>query len=151
MSNPRRDGNGRFARGNPGGPGRPRSAVSAAASALDQAAADAHQELMRIVLEQARAGNLEATKMLWSRIWPVRRGRPIAVDLPPIAAKSDVLPAQSCVTEAMLSGELTADEAAALRGTIAAQEGAIRAEDFRRNWEELKAKLAAQEEADGDQ
>jgi len=58
MSDPSHLSNGRFAPGNPGGPGRPRSAVSAAALALDQAAVDAQAELMRVVLEQARAGNL---------------------------------------------------------------------------------------------
>ena len=88
-----RDPNGRFAVGNSGGPGRPRGAVGAAAAALDRAAVDAQAELMRVVLDQARAGNLEATRMLWSRIWPVRRGRPVAFEVPPISTGNDVLAA----------------------------------------------------------
>ena len=60
-SNPR-SGDGRPAKGNPGGPGRPRGAVHRAASALDQLAVDASAELIKVVLELARAGNPEALK-----------------------------------------------------------------------------------------
>jgi len=111
MSDPTRQSNGRFAAGNPGGPGRPRGLVSAAAAALDQAAVESHAELMRVELDQARAGNLEATKMVWARIWPVRRGRPIAVETPPIDNIHDVLPAKAAVAEAVLTGEITGHEA----------------------------------------
>jgi hypothetical protein len=117
--------NGRFARGNSGGPGRPKGAVSAAAAALDQAAAEAHLELMRVVLEQARSGNLEATKMLWARIWPVRRGRPIAVDAPPIDHVDDVLPAKAAITEAVLTGQITGHEARPILKAIDSQRDQI--------------------------
>jgi hypothetical protein len=102
---------GRFAKGNPGGPGRPRGAVSTAAAALDRAAVAAQLDLMQVVLEQARAGNLEATKMLWARIWPMRRDRPVALNLPPIESAKDVLPAKAAITQAVLAGDITANEA----------------------------------------
>jgi hypothetical protein len=116
---------GRFAPGNPGGPGRPRGAVSAAAAALDRAAVEVHRELMQVVLEQARAGNLEATKMLWARIWPVRRGRPIAFDVPAIGRADDVLPAKRAITEAVLSGDITANEARPILQVIDSQRDQI--------------------------
>jgi hypothetical protein len=116
---------GRFAPGNPGGPGRPRGAVSAAAAALDRAAVEVHRELMQVVLEQARAGNLEATKMLWARIWPVRRGRPVAVDVPSIARAEDVSPAKRAVAEAVLSGDITATEAQPILRLIDSQRDQI--------------------------
>jgi hypothetical protein len=116
---------GRFAPGNPGGPGRPRGAVSATAAALDRVAVEVHRELMQVVLEQARAGNLEATKMLWARIWPVRRGRPVAFDVPAIGRAADVLPAKSAVTEAVLSGEITAEEARPILQVIDSQRDQI--------------------------
>jgi hypothetical protein len=125
MSDPSHQSNGRFAPGNPGGPGRPRSAVSAAALALDQAAAGVHQELMQVVLEQARAGNLEATKMLWSRIWPVRRGRPIAVEVPAIDSAKDVLSAKAAITDAVLAGDITANEARPILKVIDSQRDQI--------------------------
>jgi hypothetical protein len=113
--------NGRFGLGNAGGPGRPKGAVSAAAAALDQAAVETHQELMRVVLDQARSGNLEATRMLWARIWPVRRGRPTAFDVPPIGHVKDVSPAIAAVNEAMFSGEITGQEAQPILKAIGSQ------------------------------
>lgn len=122
---PERSTNGRFAPGNAGGPGRPRGAVSAAAAALDQAAVEAQQELMRVVLDEARAGNLKAIEMLWARIWPLRRGRPVAFDAPPIGHANDVLPAKAAITEAVLAGQITAHEAQPILKVIDAQRDQI--------------------------
>lgn len=116
-----RSAGGRFVRGNPGGPGRPRNVVSAAAESLDQAVAEAQRELLEIVLEQARAGNLEATKMLWARTWPVRRGRPVALDVPAIDTANDGLPAKAAITDAVLAGDITAAEARPILKVIDAQ------------------------------
>ena len=117
--------NGRFAPGNPGGPGRPRGAVSAAAAALDQAAAAAQQELMRVVLDEARAGNLKAVEMLWARIWPLRRGRPITLDVPLIGHANEVLAAKSAITEAVLMGQITGHEARPILKVIDSQRDQI--------------------------
>jgi hypothetical protein len=106
-----RSAGGRFAAGNPGGPGRPRGAVSAAAAALDLAAVEAQQELLNVVLDKARAGDLKAIEMLWARVWPLRRGRPVAFAAPAVGGIDDILPAKAAVTEAVLSGEISAHEA----------------------------------------
>ncbi len=102
---------GRFTSGNPGGPGRPRGAVSAAEAALDQAAVEAQQELMSVVLDKARAGDLKAIEMLWARVWPLRRGRPVAFDAPQISEANDVQATKAAITEAVLAGEISAHEA----------------------------------------
>ena len=106
-----RQANGRFAKGNPGGPGRPRAVDRA--RELDRRAAEAGPELIDALLETAKAGNLRAMEMLLDRIWPVRRGRPVAVDAPEIRRTADLLPAGAAVTDAVLSGELTPQEGAA--------------------------------------
>jgi hypothetical protein len=124
-ASPGRLSDGRFAPGNPGGPGRPRGVVSAAADALDRAAAEVHRELLQVVLEQARAGNLDATKMLWARTWPVRRGRPVTVDVPSIAHADDVSPAKRAIAEAVLSGDITASEAQPILRVIDSQRDQI--------------------------
>lgn len=129
---PARSAKGRFVAGNAGGPGRPKGAVGAAAAALDQAAVEAHLELMRVVLDQARSGNLEATKMLWARIWPVRRGRPMAFDAPPIGTIDDVLPAKAAVTEAVMTGQITGREARPVLEAIDAQRDQISDDASRR-------------------
>jgi hypothetical protein len=121
MSDSDRQANGRFAAGNPGGPGRPRSGVAATAAALDKAAAEVQLELLRVVLDQARAGNLQATRLLWARIWPARRDRPVAFDVPAIRLGSDLLEIDTAVNDAVLSGEITGDEAAVAREAIRQQ------------------------------
>ena len=120
-SNSMRTATGRFAAGNPGGPGRPRGAVSAAAAALDHAAVEAQQELLGVVLEKARAGDLKAIEMIWARVWPLRRGRPLAVDLPSIAVAHDVLTTKAAITDAVLAGEITAREAQPILEVIDSQ------------------------------
>jgi hypothetical protein len=121
MSESDRQANGRFAAGNPGGPGRPRSGVAAAAAALDKAAAEAQLELLRVVLDQARAGNLQATRLLWARIWPARRDRPVAFGVPEIQPGSDLLEIDTAVNDAVLSGEIKGDEAAVAREAVRRQ------------------------------
>src|SRR5471032_2066122 len=127
QSNPsQRTSKGRFGPGNPGGPGRPRSAVSAAAAALDQAAIEAQRELMNVVLDKARAGDLKAIEMLWARVWPLRRGRPVAFEAPAIGCANDVQATKAAVTEAVLAGEITGHEARPILTVIDAQRDQIK-------------------------
>jgi len=127
QSNPsQRTSKGRFGPGNPGGPGRPRSAVSAAAAALDQAAIEAQRELMNVVLDKARAGDLKAIEMLWARVWPLRRGRPVAFDAPAIGCANDVQATKAAVTEAVLAGEITGHEAQPILSVIDCHRDQIR-------------------------
>jgi len=105
-----RTGDGRFAKGNPGGPGRPRGAVRVAASTLDQIAAEAAVELIKVAIDLARAGDREALKMVMARIWPERRGRPLDIDVPAVAKVADLSAAATGVADAVLQGELTPRE-----------------------------------------
>ncbi len=125
-SKPVRGTTGRFVPGTPGGPGRPRGAVSAAAAALDQAAIEAQQELLAVVLDKARAGDLKAIEMLWARVWPLRRGRPVALDAPSIGCANDVQATKAAVTEAVLAGEITGHEARPILSVIDVQRDQIR-------------------------
>src|SRR5437016_1642162 len=51
-----RQANGRFAKGHPGGPGRPRNPVSTMAGELDRRGVDVAEELMAMTIEKARKG-----------------------------------------------------------------------------------------------
>jgi hypothetical protein len=99
--------NGRFARGNPGGPGRPRVDQ---VSELDRQVAEAGPELVEVLLTAAKAGNLRAVELVLDRVWPARRGRPVRVDAPEIHSTADLKPASEALTSAVLSGELTPQE-----------------------------------------
>ena len=119
---------GRFGKGNPGGPGRP--PLRERAAALDALAADAGAELIEIALNEAKTGNLRAVEMLLDRIWPVRRGRPVEVNAPPIRKIADLVPAGAAVTSAVLSGDLSPEEGAAAARVLMAQNRMIRTVDI---------------------
>ena len=73
-----RNAKGRFAPGNPGGPGRPRTISNYDYMlVLDEYARQASGEVIKVVIQQALAGNLKAADMLLKRQWPQRKGRPI--------------------------------------------------------------------------
>jgi len=59
--------------------------------------------------------------MLWSRIWPVRRGRPIAIEVPAIDSAKNVAPAKAAITDAVLAGDITANEARPILKVIDSQ------------------------------
>src|SRR3954471_22446611 len=83
----RRDRAGRFA---PGNPGRPRGSRHAALIALDAIGADNAREVMQAVVDAARGGDMRAADILLSRLWPQRKGRPVALDLPALNTAADV-------------------------------------------------------------
>ena len=121
--------NGRFAKGNPGGPGRPRNPVGAAAVELDRLGTEVARELMLSAIERARRGNLRATELVLQRVWPVRRHRPIELDPPPGDGLCNLLNEHAALAHAMMNGDITPQDAqAATRVFKALQEQMRRAE-----------------------
>jgi len=131
-----RQADGRFAKGNPGGPGRPRARDRIAA--LDQVVANAGADLIEAALKVAKDGNVRAIEMLLDRIWPARRGRPVEVEAPEIRAVADVVPASAAVTSAVLNGDLTPREGAAVARVIEAHGSMIELVDLERRMTELE-------------
>ena len=83
---------GRFAKGHPGGPGRPRKAVKAAADRLDEQIAEAAGDVFEVALSLAKERNIAAVKMLLDRVWPVGRHRALEIAIPEIRGAQDLLP-----------------------------------------------------------
>lgn len=94
-----RDAGGRFAAGNPGGPGNPyaRRVAALRSALLDAVTADDVREMARALLDQAKAGDAAAARLLLSYTvgppldaahpdrldadeYDVQRGRPSALD-----------------------------------------------------------------------
>jgi hypothetical protein len=130
---------GRFAKGNAGGPGRPRS-VSAGAVLLDRLGVEVAPELLGVAVEQGSAGNLKAVDMVLSRVWPLHRGRPLEIHAPSIQAVADVLTAQAAVTDAVLRGEVTALDGARIASVLEVQRRMIETIDHERRIRELEEK-----------
>jgi hypothetical protein len=122
-----RQANGRFTKGHAGGPGRPRNPVSGAAQELDRLGVEAARELMGIILEKARQGNLKAAEMVLQRVWPARRNRPIEFEVPPgQGAPWNVFAEHSSLTDAMMNGDVTPQDAVAAVRVLQAMDEQLR-------------------------
>ena len=111
--------------GNKVGRGRPSGSRNRASVLLDMFAEGECEAVLRTVLQQATAGDTRAAEIVLSRVWPVRRGRPISLSLPPIKAAVDVVVALGAVADAMAAGELTPEEASAAAGVLEAHRRAV--------------------------
>jgi len=132
---PDRDGHGRFA---PGNPGRPRGSRHEALRALDAIGAEGAAEVLRAVVEAATGGDMRAADILLRRLWPERKGRPVAVELPPLEGARGVAAALGAVAEAVAGGDLTPEEGQAVAAVLETQRRAIETA-------ELEARIAALE------
>ena len=120
---------GRFTMGNPGGPGRPRKIVTAAADVLDERVADVAGDLFEMAFKQAENGNTAALKMLLDRVWPAGRSRPLAAAMPEDATVFDALLASTTVTNAVLAGEASVQEGEAIARLLTAHREVVEHHD----------------------
>ncbi|MFI5029701.1 MAG: hypothetical protein ACHQPH_03265 [Reyranellales bacterium] len=132
-----READGRFAKGNRGGPGRPRARDRIAA--LDERVAEAGLDLIEAALKEAKGGNVKAMEMLLDRIWPARRGRPVEIDAPEIRSIPDLVPASAAVTNAVLNGDVTPDEGRAAARVLDRHGSMIELVDLERRLSKLEA------------
>jgi hypothetical protein len=52
------------------------------------------------------------------RIWPVRKGRPVTLELPPIQTAADIVSTLGKVADAVAAGDVTPDEASAMANVL---------------------------------
>ena len=117
----------RFQPGNPGGPGRPAGPRNKATMALDKIADDAGEDILNKMVEAAKTGDMRAADLVLSRIWPVRKGRPLtlAEPLPPIATAADAVAVLGKLAGLVGSGDMTAEEGAAFASIVETKRKAI--------------------------
>jgi hypothetical protein len=72
------------------------------------------EELTRVAIERAKAGDMAALRMCLDRAAPPSKCRPIAVELPPLTSAADAASALAAITAAVAVGELTPAEAGEL-------------------------------------
>ena len=122
-----------------GGPGRPAGSRNAATLLLDQMADGAASELLERMIESAKGGDMRAAELILSRVWPIRKGRPVSLDLPAIKSAGDVVMALGTIAESVASGSLTPDEGQAVAAVLEVKRKAIETVD-------LESRVAALEQ-----
>ncbi len=110
---------GRFVQGRSGNAnGRPkgsRNRVTLAVEALLEGQAD---QLTQAAIDKALEGDTAALRLCLDRIAPVRRGRPVLLDLPDLSNARSLAEAGLAVGEALADGELSPEEAAGVLSTL---------------------------------
>jgi len=98
--------------GNP--TGRPKGARHKTTLAIESLLDGEAEALTRKVIEKAKEGDIAALKLCLDRLVPMRKGRPIEIDLPDVNCASDLAKAGAVVTQQLGEGFISPEEAAAV-------------------------------------
>ena len=120
---------GRFEPGHPGGPGRPVGSRNKATLALDAIADGEAEAILSKQIDMAKEGDQRAAEVILSRAWPARKSRAINLDLPPVNAAADLVPALGRIAEAVATGDITPEEAQAVAAVLEGKRKAIETVD----------------------
>jgi hypothetical protein len=133
-----------FQSGNPGKPkgAKHKTTLIAEKLAIESLMENDAEGVARRVIEAAKDGDMTAARLVLERICPVRKGRPVHLDLPAIQATADLPVALSAILSAMGCGEITPEEAAVVASVIEAKRRMLETV-------ELEQRIAALEEARG--
>jgi hypothetical protein len=117
---------GQWKKGQSGNPaGMPKGTRHRATQLAEKLMEDDAEDIVRAVVNAAKAGDPTAMRLCIERLIPVRKGRPVVFDLPAIETAAGVANALGAIAGAMAAGELTPDEAGAVAGVIEAKRRAI--------------------------
>ncbi len=101
--------------------------------------------MLRKVVEAAKGGDMRAADILLSRLWPSGKGRPVALDLPPMEQAADLPRALGAVAAAVAAGALTPDEGQAVAAVLEAQRRAIETADLEQRMADMEARMQGRE------
>ena len=108
-----------FQKGQSGNPsGKPPGTRNRTTTLAEKLMQDDARDIVKVVLEAAKGGDMTAARLVLERIAPVRKGRPVYFDLPPVNTAADIAAAMAALTTAMASGDLTPDEAATVASVL---------------------------------
>jgi len=130
-----------FGRGSSGNPaGKPRGAKNRVLLALDKVGADNARAVLDAAIAAAKGGDMRAVELILSRVWPTRKGRPVALVLPNVKTAADLPAALAAVVAAVAAGELTPEEGQAVAAVLEMQRRGIELADHEQRLEALEAR-----------
>ena len=118
---------GQFPKGKSGNPsGKPKGVRHQSSLLAEQLLASEVQDICQTVSTEAKAGNMQAIKIVLDRLLPPRKDNPIHIELPKIEESRDVLKAIGCITQAVGDGEISPAEGEALARIVDIHTKALR-------------------------
>jgi hypothetical protein len=134
---------GRFRKGVSGNPGgKPRGCRHKATRAAEMLLQGEAEELTRLCVERAKAGDGIALRLVMERIYPPIRERAIRVSLPRVDSVSHLPAALGRVMVAVSAGEITPGEGNALCGMLGSMRQAFETADLAARLDAMEARLA---------
>jgi Zincin-like metallopeptidase/Family of unknown function (DUF5681) len=122
---------GQWKKGQSGNPaGMPKGTRHRATMLAEKLMEDDAENIVRAVVNAAKAGDPTAMRLCVERLVPLRKGRPVVFDLPPVKTAAHIAGAVGELARAMAAGELTVEEASAASSVIEMQRRAIETSDF---------------------
>ena len=109
---------GKFQKGHPGGPGRPRGSRNSVNMMLDQLAEADAETMVKKMIEHANGGDRVAARMVLNRIWAAPKARALNIELPEIRTPADLLAAHAAVAAAVTAGNITPQDGVALSSML---------------------------------
>ena len=129
-----------FEKGESGNPaGRPRGSRNRATLLMESLLADDAEAIGRKAIEMAKQGDMAAIRLCMDSLAPVRKGEPVAFELPPLEKPADSVAAVAEIVAAVAAGELTPSEAADLAKVIDVYVRAIATRAFDERLTKLEA------------
>ena len=125
-----------------GNPGRPPGSKNKVTRALERLAEGQAEQVFQKIIEQALAGDVPSQKIFLDRVYPLPKGRPINVRIPPINGPQDALSSIAAIFSAIREGQLTPDDVGALSLAVGRLIQIIELQDHER-------RIAALEQARG--
>jgi hypothetical protein len=137
-----RDEYGRWRKGHALNPkGRPpgsRHKTTLAIEALLEGEAEA---LTRKAIDTAMNGDVVALRLCLERAAPIRKGRPVVVDLPPVETARDVVGAVGAIVDAVGEGTLTPEEGQTFASILDTHRRAIETQELETRLATIEAAL----------
>ena len=130
---------GQWKKGQSGNPaGMPKGTRHRATMLAEKLMEDDAENIVRAVVSAAKAGDPTAMRLCVERLVPLRKGRPVVFDLPPVKTAADIAGAVGELARAMAAGELTPDEASAAASVIEMHRRAIETTEIERRLQRLE-------------
>ena len=130
---------GRFVAGNRANPaGRPRGRQNRATELIAELLAGEAESLTRALIRRAKAGNAAALGLIFARLAPAPKDRPIPMALPTLATLADIAAAEDVILDHLAGGTITPSEAQVMSSLVDRKRQVLESL-------ELEARLAALE------
>jgi Family of unknown function (DUF5681) len=130
-----------FRKGQSGNPsGKPPGSRNKTTMLAEKLMQDDARDIVRVVVEAAKGGDMTAARLVLERIAPVRKGRPVYFDLP-VNTAADIAAAMAALRTAMASGEVTPEEAVAVASVFVSGHQTLETEELLRRLKAIEEKV----------